>query len=409
MELKLGVIGLGQRGSSLLNNVLLKFGDVRITAVSDVFSDRVEKAVQDVYKAKGFKPAGTTDYFDVLKSPEVDAVLISAAWEMHAEMAVNAMEAGKITALEVGGAYSTEDCWKLVRTYEKTKTPFMFLENCCYDRSELLATSIVRSGLFGEIVHCSGSYGHDLRAEITGAPESKHYRLRNYISRNCDNYPTHQLGPISKILNINRGNSMVSLVSVASKAAGLKDYIKLKGDKINPALKDCQFRQGDIVITTITCANGETITLKLDTTLPRFYDREICVRGTRGMYMQTLNCVYLDGKHEEKYWTGYENAKDLLDNAVSFEEKYLPKIWKDITQEDILSGHGGMDAILLRQFTDCALSGRPMPIDVYDAAAWMSVSCLSGESISTGGSVAIPDFTGGKWLIREPQDVISLK
>ncbi|HCS75527.1 MAG TPA: glycosyl hydrolase, partial [Clostridiales bacterium] len=48
----------------------------------------------------------------------------------------------------------------------------------------------------------------------------------NYMHRNCENYPTHELGPIAKILDINRGNRMLNLVSMASKARGLKEYAK---------------------------------------------------------------------------------------------------------------------------------------------------------------------------------------
>ena len=115
-------------------------------------------------------------------------------------------------------------CWELVRAYEETKTPIMMMENCCYDRFELLSTAMVRAGKFGEIVHCHGAYSHDLRDEILGGNVNRHYRLNNYMRRNCENYPTHELGPIAKILNINRGNRMLSLVSVASKAAGLKEF-----------------------------------------------------------------------------------------------------------------------------------------------------------------------------------------
>ena len=48
-------------------------------------------------------------------------------------------------------------------------------------------------------------------------------------------------------------------------------------------------------------------------------------------------------------------------------------------------------------------AGAPAPIDVYDAAAWMSISCLSEQSVAMGGApVAIPDFTNGKWMERAP-------
>jgi hypothetical protein len=136
------------------------------------------------------------------------------------------MKAGKYVGVEVGGAYSVDDCWRLVRTYEETGVPCMLMENCCYGRQELLVLNMVKQGLFGDIVHCQGGYRHDLREEITNGRENRHYRLRNYMNRNCENYPTHELGPIAKILGINRGNRMVSLVSMSSQAKGLHEYIQ---------------------------------------------------------------------------------------------------------------------------------------------------------------------------------------
>ena len=403
--LRLGVIGLGGRGKGLLNNVLLGMDDVIVTAVCDVYPDRIED-IKKLAKEKGrSEPDGTTDYRVLLDRSDVDAVLIAAAWEYHCEIAVASLEKGKITALEVGGCYSVEDLWDLVRTQERTKTPFMFLENCCYDRSELLVTNMARKGVFGEIVQCSGSYCHDLREEVAGGIENRHYRLRNYLHRNCENYPTHELGPIAKILDINRGNAFVSLVSVATKAAGMKEYLKthpkagLDPEKLN-------FKQGDIVDTIITCAGGETIRLKLHTTTPHYYDREFCVSGTKGFYNQTTNSVWLDGASGEK-WTGYDNTRLIFDNATKYEDEYLPEMWKKVTPEILDAGHGGMDYFILRDFVDCAKSGAQMPVDVYDAAAWMAVSRLSEQSIALGGApVTFPDFTCGKWLVRERKDVI---
>ena len=48
-------------------------------------------------------------------------------------------------------------------------------------------------------------------------------------------------------------------------------------------LANTQFAQGDIITTVIKCAGGQTITLTLDTTLPRYYSRGFTVRGTKGM------------------------------------------------------------------------------------------------------------------------------
>ena len=43
--------------------------------------------------------------------------------------------------------------------------------------------------------------------------------------------------------------------------------------------------------------------------------------------------------------------------------------------------------------------GIAPPIDVYDAATWMAITVLSEQSVALGGApVAIPDFTGGRWI-----------
>ena len=182
----------------------------------------------------------------------------------------------------------------------------------------------------------------------------------------------------------------------------MEDYIKMsKLDEKDPSLKDAKFAQGDIVTTIITCANGETITLRLDTTLPREYNREFTVRGTRAGYDMITNNVYESGPNGE-----HATSKNI-DNYI---DKYQPDVWYNITEAEKEAGHGGMDEIILREFIDAVKDGKPMPIDVYDTAAWMCISCLSERSVATGGTIQqIPDFTNGKWLIREPLDVLPMK
>ena len=407
--INVAVIGLGARGKSMLKDVILKYEDVTVTAVCDEYEDRNEAAVEIVKEKRGTVPFSTTDYREVLKRDDVDIVYIATAWESHVEIAIAAQRAGKATGLEVGGAYSIAELNELVSAHEQTGTPFMLMENCCYNDNELFATAAVRAGVLGKIVHCSGAYAHDLRSEVAKGNINRHYRLRNYTLRNAENYPTHELGPIARLLNINRGNRIVSLVSVASKACGLEEYIESHPELVesDPTLKDRKFTQGDIVNTIITCQNGETIHLKLDTTLPRSYSREFTVRGTKGFYSQDTNTLYLDGMKE--YWQPVKYVNAYLDNANEYNDKYMPDIWDKMSEEAKKYGHGGMDAIMFREFLDAYVEGREMPIDVYDCASWMCITALSAQSIATGGMPqAIPDFTSGKWILRESKDVINL-
>ena len=409
-KVKLGVIGLGKRGYSMIRDVILAFDDVDIVSVCDEYEDRVNAAADKIFERRGARPFGTTDYRELLARADVDAVYIATAWESHTEIAIEAIKRGIIAGIEVGGAYTLDECYDLVRAYEEYRTPVMLMENCCFGKDELLATAMARDGIFGEIVYCHGSYGHDLRSEVAKGNINRHYRLRNYASRNCENYPTHELGPIAKVLNINRGNRFVSLVSVASKAAGLKSYIADHPEicEEDPSLANTEFSQGDIVNTIITCEGGEQILLRLDTTLPRSYDREFTIRGTKGSYSQTMNNVFIDG--DKEYWTPARYIQNTLNNAEAYEEKYLPDEWKNITDEARAVAHGGMDGIMFREFCDCILDGREMPIDVYDTAAWMAVTALSTISVKGGGAPqAFPDFTNGEYLKRAPKDVLKIK
>lgn len=397
-KLRIGFIGYGSRGRGLLKGTLMKqiydqHGDIEVCAVCDAYEDRTRAAADAVEEKTGKRPFETQDYQELLKQ-DIDAVIIAAAWEAHIEIACAAMEVGIYVGTEVGGAYSIEDCWKLIRTYERTGTPCMLLENCCYGKRELMTLNMAQQGIFGEISHCSGGYCHDLRNEITGGEENRHYRLRNYIHRNCENYPTHALVPLGKLLRINDGNRLVSLVSMASCAQGLHAYcVQEKGP--DHKLSNTEFKQGDVVSTIIKCANGQTITLSLDTSLPRTYSREYTVHGTKAAYFEQLDAFFFDSEHR-----GMESKKEILGNAGSYEDRYLHPLWKGY---DASGGHGGMDYLVLRAFIESAKAGVEPPVDVYDTATYMSITALSEKSIAEGGMPQqIPDFTQGLWEHREP-------
>ena len=405
-KVKLAIVGLGQRGYSMLST-FCAIPEYEIVAVCDVYKDRVEQAKKFLVEEKGkVEPKGYTDFEELIKDKNIEAAYIATSWEEHINQTIRCMEEHIPVGMEVGGAYDIKDCWRLVKAYEKTKTPIMLMENCCYDRFELLSTSLTRKGMLGKVVFCHGAYSHDLRGEITGGNVNRHYRLRNYIARNCENYPTHELGPIARLLNVNRGNRLVSVSSFATPAYGLEEYTydERCGDK---SLKGTKFKQGDIVTTVITCENGEVITMTLDTTLPAYYSRDFIVKGTKGLTKQENDMVLIDGKFSEKWQPDPSKfLPDYIHNAKEFDE-YLPKCWRDITEEEKRTGHGGMDLIMLRDWAKCLVNNLPMPIDVYDAAAWYAITPLSAKSIANGGKpYKIPDFTKGKYTTNKPFDVV---
>jgi len=393
----IGVVGLSGRGSSMMRE-LLKCDGVRVPAVCDKYEDRAKRGAEIVKEEAGNEPDVYLDYKEMLKREDLDAIFCATTWITHARIATDAMRAGKHVAMEVGGAASIEECWQMVRASEETGKFCMLLENCCYDRKEMAIYNMVKQGLFGEIIHMQGGYQHDLRDEISLGRENRHGRLYNFQLRNGELYPTHQLGPISKVLDINRGNRYISVCSMASKSRGLNEWIKAnKGEDYD--LADYSFNQGDIVTTMLRCANGETVVLTHDCSLPRHYSRAYRVQGTKGIYMEDGNSIYLEGrtKHIEGDWMHQpENFDDYI-------EEFEHPLWKKYQQDGVHAGHGGMDYLVLSAFAESVRLDAKPPIDVYDAAVWMAVTCLSEQSIALGGApVPFPDFTNGMWIDREP-------
>ena len=390
---RLAILGLGGRGVGQMK-VLLEMEDVQVTAVCDVYEDRVENAQKIVQEKKGNLPFGSTNATECINRDDVDAVVVMTSWETHIPLCIESMRAGKRVAMEVGGATSIDECWRLVRVSEETGVPCMFLENCCYGQEELTLLNMIHKGLFGTIVHCEGAYAHDLRDEIGNGDINRHYRQRHFLNRNAELYPTHELGPICNYLNINRGNRMVTLTAMASKACGLHEW--LVENRPDSPLANAQVNEGDVVTTLIKCANGETIVLSHDCTLPRFYSRGGVIRGTKGMWMEDNRSVFIEGRTPAVGW----DHKPESDKP--YMEEYEHPLWKEYRDLGTRGGHGGMDYLVLRAFVESVQNKTEPPIDVYDAAAWMSITALSEESIAKGSMpVSIPDFTSGRWCQRE--------
>jgi predicted dehydrogenase len=339
----------------------------------------------------------------VCERNDIDLIYIATPWQLHTRMAVYAMEHGKHAASEVPAAVTVEECWQLVETSEKTKKHCMILENCCYDFFELMTLNMARQGFFGEIVHAEGAYIHDLLE--WNFSKDKYYdmwRLKENF-RNGNLYPTHGLGPIAQIMNINRGDKMDYLVSVSSNdfmMAPMAKELAAKDEFYKP-FENKTFR-GNMNTTTIRTAKGKTMMLQHDVSSPRPYSRIHLVSGTKATAQKYPEPGRISTSHEG--WLTEAEVKSL-------EEKYQPPIVKKLGEmAKQIGGHGGMDFLMDWRLIDCLRNGLPLDIDVYDAAAWSAVGALSEKSVANrSNSIDLPDFTSGSWKANQPVDVFLQK
>ncbi|MCE7058437.1 Gfo/Idh/MocA family protein [Dyadobacter sp. CY343] len=402
---RIGYIGLGNRGSGAIKRIV-HLENIEVVGVADILPDKADGAKKELEKS-GQHPktySGSADAWKKLcDRKDVDLIYICTPWALHAPMALYAMEHGKHVAVEIPAALTVDECWKLVETSEKTKKHCMMLENCCYDFFELLTLNMARQGFFGEIVHVEGAYIHDIFDSLFQKEKRfELWRLKENL-RNGNLYPTHGLGPVAQILDINRGDKMDYLVSMSC-----NDFM-LQSKARELAATNSYFNQyaqksfrGNMNTTTIKTNKGKTIMLQHDVSSPRPYSRLHTVSGTKGAAQKyPLPEDGTQGRISEGHeWLNATEFKKL-------EAKYQPEIIKRVGElAKKVGGHGGMDFLMDWRLIDCLRNGLPLDQDVYDAASWSVISPLSEWSVANrSNSIDIPDFTNGAWKKNRPVDI----
>jgi len=408
-KVRLAFIGVGLRGQNHLDNALRR-PDVEVVAICDVDEHMLAMAGNVVKKSGKPMPqvfkGDPYAYRKLLELKNIDGVIIATPWEWHCPMIIDSLQAGiKYIGTEVILGITLDDHWKVVHETEKQKAHVSMLENVCYRRDVMAVMNMVRKGVFGELIHLQGGYQHDLRnikfnngtsevgAEFgeKGFSEAK-WRTNHSVHRNGDLYPTHGIGPVAQMLDINHGNRFLTLSSFASKSRGLHEYVLAKGGENHPNAK-VEFKLGDIVTTHIKCANGETILLEHDTNLPRPYSLGFRVQGTKGIWMDVNHSIYIEGQAAKPH---------TWEDAESWLNKYDHPLWARWSKETENAGHGGMDFFVLHGFVEAIKRQTATPLDVYDAATWSAITPISEKSIELGNqTVEFPDFTAGQWMYRK--------
>lgn len=413
-RLSLALIGTGLRGQVLLRE-LLQRDDVDIAALCDIEPLMLARALAQLEKAGRPRPFTCGEdrdpfaYRRLLAQRGLDGVVIATPWEWHAVMAVDAMEAKVPVGCEVVAGVTLQDHWDVLATQLKTGTPYMLLENVCYRRDVMAALRMVREGVFGELIHLQGGYQHDLRGVKFNAGDpaqpydsgaefgakgwsEARWRTAHSVKRNGDLYPSHGIGPLAMATNIHRGNRFTHINAFASKARGLHEYIVKKGGADHPNAQ-VAFKLGDVVTTTLACANGETIVLQHDTSLPRPYSLGFRVQGTKGLWMDVNKSVHIEGQSKPHRW----------DEAQAWFSRYDHPLWQRHAAKAEGAGHGGMDFFVVNGFVEALKAREAFPIDIYDAVAWSAITPLSEQSVAEGfRTLPFPDFTSGAWKTRQP-------
>jgi len=394
---RIGVVGCGGRGRSLLDT-LLSFDGIVVPALCDIDVENLKRAQESVEKKGQAKPEGYSngpeDYKRLMGREDLDAVVIATPWNWHTPMAVEGMKCKKYVAVEVPAALTFDECWDLVNTSESTGMPCMMLENWSFRRDNLAVLNMIRKGLLGEIVHCHCAHSHNcIDHWFFDGQGNMRWGGEFLVKRNADQYPTHSLGPVLSWMDINCGDAYASLTATATRSAGINAYFARKFGPDHPNAKR-QYAQGDIVTSVVRTQNGRSIVINYDMQLPRPYDNRWMIQGTLGLYDEDKKSVYLEGSSPKVHeWEPFD----------PYQEKHDHSWWKKMLEDKVNAGHEGTDYLELREFVKAVRQKTQTPIDVYDSVTMSVITPLSEKSIAAGSApVECPDFTRGKWKTRKP-------
>jgi predicted dehydrogenase len=405
-RVRIAIIGLGQRGPAHIT-IMSHLEGVEIRALCDIRPEKANAAKEKLGGASHHPDvlSGSEDWKRVCERDDIDLVMITTPWYMHAPMAAYAMNHGKHVASEVPAAGTIEECWSLVETAERSRKHCIMMENDSYLPFQIMTLNMARQGFFGEVVHGDCAYNTSkMQNNFSKNMYWDMWWLKQYASRRGNIYPTHGLGPVSQVMNINRGDKFEFLVSVES-----NDFM-MNAKARELAATDEFFKpfagktyRGNMSVTTIRTSMGRTIMLQHDATSPSPHSLIHGIYGTKGAALYDPPPPRLSiGNHA---WVSPDEFNSLT-------ERYTPKITRQLSElaRQTGAGHGGTDLLEDWRLIDCLRNGLPLDQDVYDAAAWSAIVPLSQWSVlNRSNSIDVPDFTAGAWKTNKQNMDIDLE
>jgi predicted dehydrogenase len=146
-----GFIGPGLQGRVLMENSNPDF--LKLVAVSDVFPSNLEKGLEIARKNHDPEVKGYSDYRQLLDRKDIEAVLIAVPLWAHAQVAIDALQAGKHVFVEKTMAYTVEECKKLIQAARSARKNLQVGHQRAYSPLYHQAYQLIKDGTIGEIFH----------------------------------------------------------------------------------------------------------------------------------------------------------------------------------------------------------------------------------------------------------------
>ena len=373
-KLRVGIVGAGggvgtSRGKSLARVCRALGEEAEVVAICDVVAEYAERGAAEL-GARAFY-----DYEAFLASG-LDVVVVATPVHIHADQAIQALEAGIHVLSEVTACHDLDSARRLAEAARRSEAVYMLAENYRYfDEVELLKR-LADDGRFGEIYYGEGAYLHDCRDLFANPDGSLTWRGQGFAGLYC----THSLGPLLYILNDR-------VVRVTAMDTG-------KPSRLEPHVA---FTENTVFLA--KTAAGRLLQVRVDYQSPRPHQMAYyALQGTAGAYeawrgLGDQSKVWLADEHEpSRCWAPKGEPIASWHALNDYAPRYIPERLA-VGDEARLGGHGTSEYWLMQDFF-AAVRGRcPSPIDAFRALEYTVPGICAVLSAERGGeAVDVPDF-----------------
>lgn len=154
-RLGIGVIGASNFGKRHMESIT-QGKNAKLVAVCDVIEELARDAAEE-YRAEFY----CTDYHDVLKRDDIDAVTLPLPDQVHCQIAIDALRAGKHVLCEKPMALDIEECKEMIKVAKETGKQLMVGQVGRYTPAFVKAKELIDAGEIGELFFVESEYAHD--------------------------------------------------------------------------------------------------------------------------------------------------------------------------------------------------------------------------------------------------------
>jgi len=314
-----------------------------------------------------------TDYDELLKDPEIDAVHINSPIPDHAPQSLKALRAGKHVMCTVPMATTIEECEALCKVVEETGLKYMMAETVVYSREFLYIKELYDTGELGKLQYLAASHPQDM----DGWPSYWEKMIPMH-------YATHVVSPCLGMVD-----GLAEYVSCFGSGTVRDDIAQKSGSTF--AVESCHIKIKDSDL------SAHIWRFLYD--VARQYRESIDVYGSKKSFEWTLvesepSILHVAKRPEAEI----PEKVDIPDYAHLLPEP-IQKFTQSVEDADHLSfvqggGHGGSHPHMVNEFLSALIDDRDPWPNAKTAANWTCVGICAHQSAEQGGArVDLPPFT----------------